>query len=129
MFRYCTLITTASAVLLSGLLAAPYAMAEATPDEEQFTREVLPVLEANCVECHGPEKQKSGLRLDSLVGVLLKSAIVPGDPESSRLIQAVHYDDPDLKMPPDGKLPDEAIQALETWVTNEIGRASCRERV
>jgi len=81
-----------------------------------FDNQILPILRDNCFQCHGPEKQKNDLRLDSLSGMFLKAAVVPGDAESSRVVQAIRYDDPDLKMPPDGKLPDEAIHALEAWV-------------
>ena len=42
-------------------------------------------------------------------------AIVPGDPASSRLVQAVSYKH-ELKMPPTGKLTDEQIADLEAWV-------------
>ena len=81
-----------------------------------FEQGVLPVLEEHCIPCHGPDKQKSNLRLDSLAGFFLKSAVVPGDPESSRIIQAVRYDNPDMQMPPDEKLSDESIRLLEEWV-------------
>mgnify|MGYP003639469239 CR=1 FL=1 len=88
-----------------------------TPDSF-FTEQVMPVLQENCIGCHGPEKQKSGLRLDSLAQLFVKSAVIPGDTESSRMIQAVHYEEADLQMPPDGKLPDEAIAILEKWVND-----------
>ncbi|MBL7649458.1 MAG: DUF1553 domain-containing protein [Candidatus Hydrogenedentes bacterium] len=85
-------------------------------DAPDFATQVLPILEQNCFKCHGPEQQKSGLRLDSLAALFVKSAVVPGDPESSRMIQAIRHADADLKMPPDAKLPDDAIATLESWV-------------
>ncbi|MBX3179696.1 MAG: DUF1553 domain-containing protein [Candidatus Hydrogenedentes bacterium] len=94
------------------LLAAITALAPAADFEQQ----ILPILQNNCFECHGPDAQKSGLRLDSLAQIFLKSALVPGDAESSRIIHAVRYTDKDLKMPPDGKLADADIAALEAWV-------------
>jgi hypothetical protein len=42
---------------------------------------------------------------------------VPGAPDDSLLIQAVRYDG-DTQMPPKGKLPDEEIAALVTWVNS-----------
>jgi len=39
------------------------AAASAEPD---FEKDVLTVLNAHCVKCHGPEKQESGIRLDNL---------------------------------------------------------------
>src|SRR5205814_1002548 len=44
------------------------------------------------------------------------TAVVPGDPDKSRLIDAVRYTNPDLQMPKDGKLPDAAIADLTAWV-------------
>ncbi len=42
--------------------------------------------------------------------------IVAGDPQKSRLIQAVRYDE-DMQMPPDGKLTDVEIAVLTEWVS------------
>lgn len=102
--------------LVLGIATCFGLVAFAEPAAPDFTTQVLPVLEQNCFKCHGPEQQKSGLRLDSLATIFVKSALVPGDVESSRLVQAIRYDNPDIKMPPDGKLPDEAIKTLEAWV-------------
>jgi hypothetical protein len=41
--------------------------------------------------------------------------VVPGDPEKSTLVRAIRYGG-ELKMPPKGKLPPEAVEALTTWV-------------
>jgi cytochrome c553/uncharacterized small protein (DUF1192 family) len=61
-----------------------------------------------------------GLALDTRAGLLRGGAsgpvIVPGKPTQSRLITAVHYSDTQLKMPPTGKLPDDAIANLEQWI-------------
>ena len=44
-------------------------------------------------------------------------AIVPGKPEESRLVVAIGYKDPDLQMPPKGRLTEEQAAALTTWIT------------
>src|SRR5262245_50672575 len=86
---------------------------------EFFEQSVRPLLAAKCFECHGPQKQKGGLRLDSRAAIRAGGdsgpAIVPGKPEESRLITAIHYDD-SPRMPPKGKLTSDAIAALTTWV-------------
>ena len=60
------------------------------------------------------------LRLDSRQGIAAggeSGAIITGrDPDQSRLIQAIRWTDPDLQMPPSGKLSAEQIAALEQWV-------------
>src|SRR5262245_40937893 len=43
--------------------------------------------------------------------------IVPGRPDESKLIQAIRYADR-VKMPPAGKLSNEDIATLESWVRN-----------
>ena len=76
-------------MLLLGLCGALSAFARAGPTDpagaEFFEKKVRPVLSANCLACHGPEKQKAGLRLDSravmLTGGDSGPAIVPGHPE------------------------------------------------
>jgi mono/diheme cytochrome c family protein len=91
-----------------------------TPREaEFFESKVRPVLAERCFGCHGPEKQKGGLRLDS-PSALLKGGdggpvVVPGDPENSPLVEAIRYDGP-TRMPPKGKLPPQAVADLEAWV-------------
>jgi mono/diheme cytochrome c family protein len=86
---------------------------------ESFEKLVRPVLSANCFTCHGPEKQKGGLRLDSRAAMLTGGdsgpAIVPGHAEQSLLIKAIHYAD-EPRMPPKGRLSAEAIAALTAWI-------------
>src|SRR5437764_15066868 len=98
--------------------AAPAPAAEA-PGLEFFEKSVRPVLADNCQSCHGPEKQKGGLRLDSRDAVLSGGesgpAIVPGDPARSRLVQAVGYADT-LRLPPKQKLPPEQVATPTSWV-------------
>jgi hypothetical protein len=88
-------------------------------EAEFFEGRVRPVLVETCFACHGPQKQKSGLRLDSLSSLLKGGENGPvvrlGDPEQSSLIQAIRYDG-ELKMPPKGKLEPRAIDALTSWV-------------
>ncbi len=85
-----------------------------------FEKSVRPVLATNCFECHGKAKQRSGLRLDSRDAMMSGGdsgpAIVPGRPEESLLVKAIHYMDDELKMPPKGQLKAEEIAALTTWV-------------
>ncbi|MFO0914921.1 MAG: PSD1 and planctomycete cytochrome C domain-containing protein [Pirellulales bacterium] len=102
--------------------ASPIAVrAETTAEEEQwFERSVRPVLAAHCGECHGAERQESGLRLDTRAGLMQggnRGAVVNADqPLASLLLHAVEYQDAELQMPPDGRLPAESIDVLRQWV-------------
>src|SRR5436189_69231 len=69
------------------------AAAGAEPPAVDFARDVWPVLRRSCVDCHGPDKQKGELRLDSRAAVLKGGesgpAVVPGKPDESDLIRRV----------------------------------------
>ena len=86
---------------------------------EFFEGKVRPVLEAHCLNCHGPAKQKAGLRVDSRAALIKGGdsgpTIEPGKPEASRLIDAVNHS-ADLQMPPKGKLKGADVEALAKWV-------------
>jgi uncharacterized membrane protein/YHS domain-containing protein/mono/diheme cytochrome c family protein len=94
-----------------------------TPAGEKpvFASIIQPVLNKNCVACHGPDKSKAGLRLDSLEGMLKGGdsgpAIVPGKSANSELVKRVQLPiDSDDHMPPDGKpQPNSADIALLKW--------------
>jgi cytochrome c553 len=85
-----------------------------------FESHIRPILVENCMECHGDQKQKGGLRLDSLPGWQAGGhsgpVLTPGDPENSLLITAIRYADEDTQMPPKQKLDDRSIGLLTEWV-------------
>ncbi|MDB6031076.1 MAG: Protein of unknown function (DUF1553)/Protein of unknown function (DUF1549)/Planctomycete [Verrucomicrobiales bacterium] len=101
------------------LSAAP---APASEDAEFFERKIRPVLANSCYECHSHQakKNKAGLYLDNreelLKGGETGVAVVLGEPDKSRLIEAVRWSDPDFQMPPKQKLPESAIKDLVQWV-------------
>ena len=100
----------------------------ATPSAEQlefFENAVRPLLADKCYRCHSTKaeekgKLKAGLFLDSRAGLLKGgdsgSALTPGDPSKSFLVEAVNYRNEDMEMPPKGKLKDEQIKILTDWV-------------
>jgi hypothetical protein len=103
-----------------GVVTAGEAAARPDPSAiEFFEAKVRPVLVAHCIECHGPDKQKSGLRLDSRAAALKGGetgpAVVIGKPEESLLVEAVTYEG-SVQMPPRGKLSKTEISVLTDWV-------------
>ena len=90
-----------------------------TKAAEFFEKSVRPLLAENCFNCHNEQKQKGGLRLDSRQAMVnggdTGPAIVPGHPEQSLLLKALHYRD-DLKMPPKGQLQEVHIATLTRWI-------------
>ncbi len=113
-----------AAVLIASVARPCPAADEAVsaPPAEQvqfFESQVRPVLLENCAGCHGAKKVKGGLRVDSRAAILAGGdsgpAVVPGKPEESLLIAALHYVE-EPKMPPKGKLPQRQVEALSQWV-------------
>jgi hypothetical protein len=105
------------------ILSALFPLAlHASDPAQHFTDRVRPLLESRCISCHGPDKVKAGLRMDSR-DALLKGgdsgpAIVPGKPSESLLLQAVLHTKKDLEMPPKEKLTATDIAVLERWISD-----------
>jgi mono/diheme cytochrome c family protein len=86
-----------------------------------YAKDIQPILQANCYQCHGPKKQQSEFRLDqkarALKGGSEGPAIVPGKGAESPLIERVASQDPELAMPPKGeRLTPEQIGLLRAWI-------------
>ena len=101
------------------MLFAPSVYA-ADSKRDFFESQVRPLLVDRCVGCHGPEKQKGELRLDHLDfakrGGESGPALVPGDPEMSRMVKGIRYEDVNFQMPPKKKLSSNEILILEQWI-------------
>ncbi|SVC88103.1 uncharacterized protein METZ01_LOCUS340957, partial [marine metagenome] len=87
-----------------------------------YEKQIRPILEANCIDCHGPDKPKARLRVDQRP-LLLRGgdsglpAIVPGIPEKSHLIELIKEHDPDERMPQKGDpLNANEIALLVKWI-------------
>ncbi len=102
-------------------------VAPTSTDKLVFQNVVLPIFEAKCNKCHGAEKQKGDLRMDTFEAVMLggenaaekKNNIVPGKPDDSLTIQSITLPvDDDAHMPPEGKdqLTTAEIAAIRYWV-------------
>ncbi len=80
------------------------------------------ILQEHCVECHGPSKQRGGLRFDRRDGAFAESdsgepAIVPGDATNSELLRLVESLDEGEQMPPEGpRLRMDDISTLRRWI-------------
>ncbi len=90
--------------------------------EPKFDKDILPVIQRRCTECHGKDKQKGKLRLDSFAE-LQKGA--DGEPvvtagkagESSLLVRISLPDSDDERMPPKGnRLSDPVNELIKRWI-------------
>ena len=110
---------------LCSLLCLVFSRPVSGEDFEFFEKRIRPVLVERCYKCHSLEadKLKGEFLLDSKEGILKggssgKPAIIPGNAEASRLIEAIRYSNEEFQMPPPkiGKLTAEQIADFVTWV-------------
>lgn len=94
-------------------------------DAGLFATRIQPVLDERCVSCHGPEKTKGGLRLDSHAAIMAGGAhgpvVIAGNALASPLYTATLLpEDADQHMPPAGKaqLTAAEIEALGAWIAS-----------
>jgi len=108
---------TVIALIVVGMLSGTTAQAAS-----DFAREIPALFEKHCLKCHGPEKQKGGLRFDRKEGAFTsgdsgEKPIIPGNASESHLITLVSSNDEDERMPPkDGPLSPAEIALLRKWI-------------
>jgi uncharacterized membrane protein len=110
----------AAGQVMAAPVAAPAATA-AAPGRIDFARQVEPIFRAACVECHGPDKVKARLRMDSVAGLQAGgkngALFVPGDPDASLLMRRVLGLDGEDQMPLDNDpLTPEQLDTLRQWI-------------
>jgi hypothetical protein len=95
----------------------------AAADKIEFARDVKPIFEKSCLRCHGPERPRSGFRLDNRTAALKGGNdgvdILPGNSAKSLLIHYVARLVPDMEMPPEGKgepLTTNQVAVLRAWI-------------
>src|SRR6266480_2432164 len=87
-----------------------------------FSRDIRPIFNQNCVACHGGVRQKNGVSFIFREGALGKGksgrqTIVPGHPDASELISRLTSHDPDVRMPYHApSLSPEQISLLRRWI-------------
>jgi hypothetical protein len=99
-------------VLVHGRLAA----AEKVAEPAALSKEVVALLQARCVKCHGTDNPKAQLNLSALDGIRRGGkrgpVVQPGKPDASRLWQLVQQE----RMPPREPLPAGERDLLRRWI-------------
>ncbi len=106
------------ALLVAAALAAAWSLSAADVDTSKlpppaakkgltYEKDIRPIFEKSCFRCHGEERQKGELRLDSRDAVLKGGedgkVVIPGKSEKSLLVIAVARLDEETAMPPKPK--------------------------
>jgi hypothetical protein len=92
-----------------------------------YAGDIKPIFDKSCIKCHGSEKQKGKLRLDSLEAALKGGqdgkVVEPGKSADSMLVHNVAHlgDEDDFMPPPDNKdkippLTKEQIGLIRAWI-------------
>ena len=92
-------------------------------DGVTFERDIKPIFEKSCFKCHGTEKQKGKLRVDSLAAVMKGGEngkiVEVGNSAKSGVVLSISRLDEDSQMPPDGKgepLTKDQVGLVRAWV-------------
>ena len=94
--------------------------AEASPPPVDFVKDIWPIFETKCNQCHGSEKQMNGLRLDTrqpaLEGGKSGPAILPGNSAGSLLYRKLLGEAEGSPMPLSGQLAPDEIGLIRAWL-------------
>lgn len=111
------------ALVLSATAADKKLPPPSTQKGVTYAKDIKPIFEKTCFECHGDKKQKGKLRLDSLAAALKESengkSIIPGKSADSTLVKAVARLVEDDAMPPEGKsrpLTAAEVGLIRAWI-------------
>jgi hypothetical protein len=108
--------TFGSAILIALGLSVP----ARAGDDTFFESKIRPVLAGTCFRCHGGEKTRGQLRVDSREALLKGGesgpAMRPGAPERSLLVQALRHEGDGPRMPPNKPLPPEVVADFAAWI-------------
>jgi mono/diheme cytochrome c family protein len=110
--------------LLLTFFAATVVAGRVRADEEEkvdFRRQILPIFEGACVDCHGVKKASGGLRLTTgsklMAGGISGPVLVPKKPEESYLLKRLRGEGDEDRMPLKGEaLSKEEIKVIERWI-------------
>src|SRR5215211_7811392 len=114
-------MTKKLALLVAGFLVAP-AVPSRAADKVDFVKQIEPIFKETCYSCHGPEKQKGKLRLDSpeafKKGGEDGSVITAGDPAKSDLYRRITlpHDHDDIMPPKGDPLKKEQTELVAAWI-------------
>src|SRR4051812_15268080 len=110
-----------AAILIVAVLASAW-LINISSSHIDYSTQVKPIINKNCITCHGGVRAKGNFSLLFRDSALKKTkdgkyAIVPGDPERSEMIQRITSNDPDERMPYHHEpLSKEDVDVLRKWI-------------
>ena len=112
MMRPVLICVTLASAMFAGSLSAQ------APAKVDFVKDVMPLFRENCLDCHGPTKQKAGMRLDRRSSALkaFVRRVVPGSSANSMVYHRLIGGEYGPQMPPKAALHPEEIAIIKTWI-------------
>ncbi len=111
------------AAIFACLLSALSSVASAS-EAIEFTRDIQPILQRHCLDCHGADEQNGGISFDDSSTLFAEAdsgarAIVVGQPSESELLKRVRSTNEDDQMPPESdRLSANEIHLLSEWISS-----------
>jgi hypothetical protein len=123
--RLCLFLATAPCCLGKMTPEQVAALPSAASRPIAFSRDIKPILDASCLNCHGRGRAKGGFQLDTRETVLKGgdsgAAVVLGQSQDSLLIELVSGVNPENVMPRKGsKLTPEQVGLLRAWIDQRL---------
>lgn len=119
------ILLTALFIACAGLISAaeppPPALPPAAAQPVDFVKDIKPLFESSCVQCHAKGKEKGGLSLETRESLLKGGddgpAVIVGKSEQSKMVALVAGTDPDSVMPKKGKRwTPRQVGLLRAWI-------------
>ncbi|MBL9132716.1 MAG: PSD1 domain-containing protein [Verrucomicrobiaceae bacterium] len=104
------------------LLTLSFALSAATAPAVDFVKDVQPIFETKCLECHNPKKVKGKLLMDTAANLLkggeTGAGLVAGQPDKSLIVERMILpkDHDDIMPPKGGPLPANEIAVIKQWI-------------
>jgi hypothetical protein len=91
------------------------------PPKYTFQKDVMPIFARRCAECHNDGTRRGGLALHTFTmlmeGGSSGTVISPGDPDGSRLVRLIEWEEEPIMPPKGDPLTDEQIDLIREWIS------------
>jgi mono/diheme cytochrome c family protein len=105
-------------ILFVPLAAFAFATVGAYAAKVDFKKDVAPIFEKRCIECHGADKKKGGLRMHTKQDLFDSETVVAGKADESEVVVRVVLpkDDDDIMPPKGDPLTKAEVQKIKDWI-------------
>jgi mono/diheme cytochrome c family protein len=104
------------------LTSTSLVLGAATASAVDFVKDIQPIFETKCLECHNPKKVKGDLLMDTAANLLKGgeggAGLVVGKPDESEIVKrmVLPHDHDDIMPPKGGPLPEAQVALIKQWI-------------